>query len=78
MLVAQKANYILGRIKRAMANREREVFVPLYSAIVRPHLEYYIQARGPSTKKTQSSWNKSRQGPLRSSEGWSTSPVRKG
>ena len=43
----QKANQMLGIIKRAFVNIDPDIFLPLYKALVRPHLEYCSVAWSP-------------------------------
>ncbi|GAB0189870.1 mitochondrial enolase superfamily member 1 [Grus japonensis] len=50
MLAAQKANCILGYSKRSVTSRSREVILPLYSALMRLHLEYCLHLWGPRYK----------------------------
>ena len=50
-IAASKGNQILGLIRRTIMYKEKQLIVPLYKAIVRPHLEYCIQAWRTYRKK---------------------------
>ena len=50
-IAASKGNKILRLIRRTIMYKEKQILVPLYKAIVRPHLEYCIQAWRPYRKK---------------------------
>ena len=50
-IAAAKGNQILGLIRRNIVYKEKVLIIPLYKTIVRPHLEYCIQAWRPYHKK---------------------------
>ncbi|GAB0180134.1 hypothetical protein GRJ2_000478700 [Grus japonensis] len=50
-LAAQKANLILACIKSSVTSRSREVILPLYSTLVRLHLQYCAQLWGHQHKR---------------------------
>ncbi|PKU37567.1 hypothetical protein llap_12130 [Limosa lapponica baueri] len=51
LLAARKANHVLQYIKRSMGSRSREVILPLYSTLVRPHLEHCVQLWSPQHRR---------------------------
>ena len=50
-IAASKGNKIIWLIRRTIMYKEKQLIVPLYKAIVRPHLEFCIQAWRPYRKK---------------------------
>ena len=52
-IAASKGNQILGMIRRNIKYKENSLIIPLYKAIVRPHLEHCIQAWNPHLRKDE-------------------------
>ncbi len=46
-----KANSILGLVKRSFTYMDTEMFLPLYKTLVRPHLEYATAVWSPYFQK---------------------------
>ena len=50
-IAAFKGNQVLGMIRRNITFKEKSLIIPLYKAIVRPHLEYCIQATSQERRR---------------------------
>ena len=50
-IAASKGNQVLGMIRRNITYKEKRLIIPLYKAIVSPHLEYCIHAWSPYLRK---------------------------
>ena len=48
---AKKGNQILGMIRRTFSCKEKSIILKFYKSLVRPHLDYCIQAWRPHYQK---------------------------
>lgn len=50
-MVVKKTNGILGFVEKITASRSREVIHPIYSVLLKLHLEYCVQFWGPQYRR---------------------------
>ena len=70
IIAVSQGNQILGMIRRNITYKEMGLSVPLYKAIVRPHLEYSIQAWRPYLRKDIDMLEKYKREQLNSFQGY--------
>ena len=73
-VAAHNARRALFKLRSVLSCRESDVFLPYYKAIVRPHLEYCVQAWSPLYKKDASCLEKVQQLATRMIEGQKGKP----
>ena len=53
-IAASKGNQVIGMIRRNITHKEKSFIIPLYKAIVRPHLEYHTGMESISQERHRS------------------------
>jgi len=74
--MAKKSSGILGCTKNSVASMSKEIILPLYSALVRPDLEYGIQFWALQFRKTGNTQKECSGGCQRLLRAWNVSHMR--